>query len=199
MTAVSDLDLIEQVLQSNKPDAMRAYALLVDRYKNMVFTLSMRMLKNKEDAEETAQDIFMKAYKSLSSFKGNSKFSTWIYKIAYNTCLDKLRSNKNKYITDVIDEINESKITTTENAFDTLESKEQQQIIKNCLELLPGDDGFLLTLFYYDDLSVAEVATTMGTNANNVKIKLHRARKKLAEILRTKLETETIERYENTR
>ena len=199
MTVVSDLEIVKQVLQNDKPYAMHAYGLLVDRYKDMVFTLCLRMLKNKEDAEETAQDIFMKAYKSLSTFKGNSKFSTWIYKIAYNTSLDKLRSNKNKYITDTFDKINENKIISTENAFVALELKEQQKIIKKCLELLPGDDGFLLTLFYYDDLSVSELAATMGTNSNNVKIKLYRARKKLAELLRKKLETETIKSYENTR
>ena len=65
-----------------------AFEVLVDRYKDMVFTLTLRILKNREEAEEAAQDTFMKTYKSLSRFKGDSKFSTWIYKIAYNTsCL----------------------------------------------------------------------------------------------------------------
>ena len=68
-----------------------AFAVLVDRYKDLVYTLAIRMVKNKEEAEEVAQDTFIKVYKSLAKFKGDSKFSTWIYKVAYNTCLDRLK------------------------------------------------------------------------------------------------------------
>src|ERR1017187_5828368 len=71
-----------------------AFAVLVDRYKNMVFTLLLKMLKDREEAEEVAQDTFVKIYKSLSKFNGESKFSTWIYKVAFNTCLDRLKKNK---------------------------------------------------------------------------------------------------------
>ena len=74
-----------------------AFTSLVNRYKNMVFTLTLRMLKNREEAEEVAQDTFIKMYKSLNKFKGDSKFSTWVYRIAYNTSLDRLKKNK-KYI-----------------------------------------------------------------------------------------------------
>ena len=71
-----------------------AFSVLVERYKDLVFTLTYRILKNREDAEEASQDTFIKAYKSLSKFKGDSKFSTWIYKIAYNTSLDRLKKTK---------------------------------------------------------------------------------------------------------
>lgn len=68
-----------------------AFAVLVNRYKDLVFTLALRMLKNREEAEEVSQDAFIKAYKSLNKFKGDSKFSTWIYKITYNTSLDRIK------------------------------------------------------------------------------------------------------------
>ena len=73
---------------------MKAFGVLIDRYKQMVFTLACRMLRNKEDAEEIAQDTFLKAYKALNTFKGDAKFSTWLYKIAYYHCLDQLKKNK---------------------------------------------------------------------------------------------------------
>ncbi len=71
-----------------------AFAVLVDRYKDMVFTLSLKMLKGREEAEEVSQDTFLKIYKSINKFNGESKFSTWIYKVAFNTCLDRLKKNK---------------------------------------------------------------------------------------------------------
>ena len=73
------------------------FATLVDRYKDMVINLSFRMLQNREEAEEAAQDVFVKIYKSLSQFKGDSKLSTWLYKVTYNTCIDRLKNRKKKY------------------------------------------------------------------------------------------------------
>lgn len=194
MTAASDQQVIEKVLQGDR----RAYALLIDRYKDMVFTLTLRMLRNREEAEETAQDTFIKIFKSLPNFKGSSKLSTWVYKIAYNTCLDQLKKGKNKFATEDIDEINESNISSVNTIFETLEVKEQQKLIRHCLQLLPGDDSFFLTLFYFEDLSIDEIASVAGIKSNNVKIKLYRGRKKLGEILRKHLEKETIESYERT-
>lgn len=72
----------------------QAFAILVDRYKDLVFTLAIRMLKNREEAEEVSQDTFIKIYKALPKFKGESKLSTWVYKVAYNSCLDRIKKNK---------------------------------------------------------------------------------------------------------
>ena len=192
MTGTSDQHVIEQILQGDR----LAYALVVDRYKNLVFTLALRMLKNREEAEEVAQDTFVKMFKSLAKFKGNSKFSTWIYKIAYNTCLDNLKRNKKKMVADNIDEIAEYKTGSHNNTFEILEAKEQQQIVQRCLQMLPGDESFLLTLYYFEDLSLDEIAAIAGIKANNVKIKLYRSRKKLAALLKPFLETEITETYE---
>jgi RNA polymerase sigma-70 factor (ECF subfamily) len=173
-----------------------AYSVLVNLYKDLVFTLTIRMLKNREEAEEVAQDVFIKAFKNLSKFKGSSKFSTWIYRIAYNTCLDRIKKNK-KYYNDVtIDEFTEHQIKTLNNALYDLEAEEQRRAIKKCLNLLPSEDSFLLTLYYFDELSLEEMSKTIGLSTNNLKVKLFRSRKKLATILKQNLEPELIAQYE---
>ena len=176
-----------------------AFTILVERYKDLVFTLALRLLKNREEAEEVSQDTFIKAYKSLSKFKGDSKFSTWIYKIAYYTSLDRIKKNK-KHLNDVeIDEFTEHQVKTIDNALDNLETQERSKSIKDCIALLPNDDSFLLTLYYYDELSFDEISKIVGITANNVKVKIFRSRKKLATILKARLEPEIIEHYESAR
>ena len=173
-----------------------AFAVLVSRYKDLVYTLALRMLKNREEAEEVAQDSFIKAYKSLNRFKGDSKFSTWIYKIVYNTSLDRLKKNRKHFNDVAIDEFTEHQVKTIDNALDNLESKEQTKAIQDCIALLPSEDGFLLTLYYFEEQTLDEISKAVGLTSNNVKVKLFRARKKLATILKNKLEPEIIEYYE---
>ncbi|RLD30027.1 MAG: RNA polymerase [Bacteroidetes bacterium] len=175
-----------------------AFTVLVDRYKDLVYTLSLRMMKNREEAEEVAQDTFIKVYKSLTKFKGDSKFSTWIYKVAYNTCLDRLKKNKRQQYTVAIDEYTEHQVKTIDNALDKIEEQEKQQAIKNCLELLPSEDSFLLTLYYFEELSLDEISKITSLKPNNVKVKIFRSRKKLATILKGQLDNETIESYEGS-
>ncbi|GAA4957238.1 RNA polymerase sigma factor [Algibacter aquimarinus] len=173
-----------------------AFTVLVNRYKDLVYTLTLRMMKNREEAEEVAQDTFIKAYKSLGKFKGDSKFSTWIYKIAYHTSLDRLKKNR-KHFNDVpIDEFTEHQIKTIDNALFKLEKEEQSKAIQNCIALLPSEDSFLLTLYYFDDMTLDEIAKTVNLKTNNIKVKIHRSRKKLATVLKRHLEPEIIEQYE---
>ena len=188
----NDQILINQILSGDA----NAFTQLVNRYKDLVFTLALRMLKNREEAEEVSQDTFVKTYRSLNKFKGDSKFSTWIYKVAYNSCLDRIKKNK-KYLNDVeINEFTEHQVKTVDNAFDALVEEERNQLIQDCLHLLPSDDSFLLTLYYFEDQSLDEIADIVSISANNVKVKLFRSRKKLASILKDRLEPEIIEYYE---
>jgi len=175
-----------------------AFSVLVDRYKDLVFTLALRMMKHTEEAEEAAQDTFIKAYKSLNKFKGDSKFSTWIYRVAYNTCLDRLKKNKRQQYTVEINEYTEHQVKTLDNALDQIEAKEKQQAIQDCLDLLPSEDSFLLTLYYFEELSLEEIGKIVSLKPNNVKVKLFRSRKKLATILKSKLDNDIIESYEGT-
>ena len=172
-----------------------AFTALVDRYKDLVYTLTLRMLKNREEAEEVSQDTFVKAYKSINRFKGDSKFSTWIYRIAYNTSLDRLKKNRKHFNDVTIDEFTEHQVKTIDNALSQLENEERNQAIQKCLAQLPRDDAFMLTLYYFEDQSLDEIAKVIGLTPNNVKVKLFRSRKKLATIMKAQLEPEIIEHY----
>lgn len=194
MTTNDDHIYINKVLNGNT----NAFGILVERYKDLVFTLGLRMLKNREEAEEVAQDTFIKAYNSLSKFKGDSKFSTWIYKVAYNTSLDRIKKNKRTQKTVEINEYTAHQVKTLDNALDHLETEERNASIKHCIELLPSEESFLLTLFYYEELSLEEIGTIVGLKPNNVKVKLFRSRKKLATILKQRLDNDTIESYGQT-
>jgi len=192
MTTNTDQHYITKVLGGDA----NAFAVLVDRYKDLIFTLALRMTNNREEAEEVSQDTFIKIYKSLVKFKGDSKFSTWVYRVVYNTCLDRLKKQKRTQNTVAINEFTEHEVVTLDNALETMEANERKQAIQECLNLLPSEDGFLLTLYYFEEQSLEEIAKVVNLKPNNVKVKLYRGRKKLATILRERLEPEIIESYE---
>lgn len=179
MTTIDDQKLIEAIQNGDT----KAYTQLVNRYKDLVYTLAIRMLKHREEAEEVAQDTFIKVFKSLDKFKGDSKFSTWIYKVTYNTCLDRIKKNKKHYNDVAIDEFIFNKLDSIDNALDTMITEEKRVLIKNCINKLPEDSSALLTLFYFEELSLEEISKIINIEANTVKVKLFRARKKLAFIL----------------
>lgn len=184
MTQNTDQDYIEQIRAGN----VNAYAMLVTKYKAMTFTLALRVVGNREDAEEVAQDTFVKAYKALDTFKGTSKFSTWLYRIVYNTSLDYVKKKKRVVLSEHIDEINESDIGTMQDAMSYLEAKEKKQMIESALSKLPEEERVLLTLFYFEELSLKEISEIVKISYDNVKIKLHRSRKKLYHILKNVVE-----------
>lgn len=195
MALPNDQYYIDRIMEGDS----QAFAPLVDRYKNLVYTLALRMVKNTEEAEEAAQDTFVKVFRSLEKFKGESKFSTWIYRIAYNTCLDRIKKHKSVPLVVAIDDYGTRQLRSTENVLDTLDDEERYRALQECLQQLPGEDAFLLTLYYFEEQSLEEIAKVIGIKANNVKIKLFRCRKKLGEILRAKLEPEIISEYERER
>lgn len=195
MTTDQETTIINKI---NEGDT-QAFAVLVDRYKDLVFTLAIRMLKHREEAEEVSQDTFIKVFKALPKFKGDSKLSTWVYKVAYNTCLDRIKKNKKHYNDVAIDSFTEHQIKTLDNALDAMEAKEQQQSIQHCLQKLASKDSFLLTLFYFEELSLEEISHIVDMEANTVKVNIHRARKRLATLLKQNLDPELIQSYERER
>jgi len=195
MTKFPDQHFITQILGGNT----NAFSVLVDRYKDVVFSLALKMVKHREEAEEVAQDTFIKVFNSLEKFKGDSKFSTWIYKVAYNTCLDRMKKNKKHEGNITIDDFSEHLVKTMDNALSQMVDEERKKAIQDCLNLLPSEEGFLLTLFYFDDQSLDEIAKIMDITPNNAKVKLFRSRKKLASIIKEKLEPEIINYYERGR
>ena len=161
----------------------------------MVFTLTLRMLKNREEAEEIAQDVFIKVYRSLHKFKGESKLSTWIYKVTYYACLDQLKKTK-KYEREVaINEFNANQLEIIDNALGHLIAEERRQLVKRCIDRLSSENAYLITLFYFEELSLDEIAEVIGAKANAVKVKLFRARQKLAEIIKELMSPEELMNY----
>jgi len=191
MTKLTDEDYIEKTL---KGDA-NAFAFLIDKYKDMVFTLAIKMVKSREEAEEVSQDAFLKAYKYLPNFKGDSKFSTWLYKIAYNASLDAIKKKKSEYNTISIDEIKINYIASVETVLDEIERKERVEIINDCLEQLEEEEKAILLFFYFKELSLKEIIEITSLSEANVKVKLHRARKKLLSIVKNTVEPELISHY----
>jgi len=191
MTNNNDQIIIQKVLKGNT----NAFGMLVDNYKDLVFSLAYKMTKNREEAEEVSQDTFIKAFKNLESFKGDSKFSTWLYRITYFTCLDAIKKNKKDQNTFEINEINQHQIKAVETILEGIERKERSKMIENCLHLLPDEERTIIWMFYFEELSLKEIVEVTSISEANVKVKLHRARKKLLTIVQENVEPEMIAHY----
>ncbi|QNM87014.1 sigma-70 family RNA polymerase sigma factor [Polaribacter pectinis] len=172
-----------------------AFAYLVDTYKNLVYSLAYKMTKNREEAEEVSQDTFIKAYKNLKNFKGDSKFSTWLYKITYHACLDNIKKNKKNQNTFEINEITFNQIKSVDDILQGIERKERAKIMDACLLKLQEDERSLIWMFYYDELSLKEIMEVTQLSEANIKVKLHRARKKLLAIVEENVSPEIINHY----
>jgi RNA polymerase sigma-70 factor (ECF subfamily) len=186
MKNLSDQEIIDSVKKGNTSD----YSIIVNRYKNKAFSMLRRMLKDEFDAEEILQDCFLKAYNSLRSFKGESKFSTWFYRIVYNSALTKLSSQKRKI---------ESEMTSVEEHFDLvssyntdeIEKKDLKDLIQETINKLPERYSTIITLFYLNEMSIEEISEVMQISISNVKVMLHRSRNALRDlILNSKLAKE---------
>ena len=175
MEKKSDLNIIDSVLSGNA----NAYAGLVDKYKDMAFTVAVRILRNAEEAEEIAQDAFLSAFRSLRDFKKDSNFGTWLYRIVYNAAISKLRKRKDFEVS--LEKPHLENLDTAElNAgLEKMEQDEKIRYIREALTKLPEEESSLLTLFYLNENSVKEIAEITGISHSNVKVKLFRARKHL--------------------
>ncbi|MCX6244578.1 MAG: sigma-70 family RNA polymerase sigma factor [Bacteroidetes bacterium] len=177
MKLQDDSEIIERVLNGD----VSAYAALVQKHKNLVFSIVLKVVNNREDAEEIAQDTFLKAYQSLKTFERKSKFSTWLYRIAYNSAISKTRKKRLEMVA-----IEESVITNyspdeVSRNMDELEENDRQVILEKALQRLPEEDNLLITLFYKGENSVDNISEITGLSVSNVKVRLHRIRKKLYE------------------
>jgi len=189
MSTKPDEYYIAETLNGN----VNAFAFLVEKYKHMLYTLTIGIVKNKEEAEEVSQDSFVKAYKNLASFKGDSKFSTWIYKIAYYASLDVVKKNKRLVYSEDIDNIREGELGSVQDSLKCLEEKERKEVINKALLKLPGEERVILTLFYFENLSIKEISKVVNLSEDNIKVKLFRSRKKLASILKNVIEPRTVD------
>ncbi len=174
---------------------INAFSVLVERHKRMVYTFVLNMIKVPEDAEEIAHDAFVKAFRSIGSFRNQSKFSTWLYRIAYNESVSFLRKKKLEVYS--IDEprFNYQEISETDQLINELNSREQKNIIMKALNYLPDDERSLITLYYLQECTIKEIQEITGYSESNIKIKLFRARKRLWDKLKSVFKEKIILNY----
>ena len=187
---LTDTELIELVLAGNQS----VYADLVKRHQRYAFTLALRFTKSREDAEEVAQDCFVKAYKNLSAFQRQSKFTTWLYSIVYTSAMTFLRKKKLK--TDSMDDdavFSQVNLVASDLKPDSTEQKSRSYYVNLAINQLLPDDATIITLFYQGEQSLEEIAAVMQMETNTVKVKLHRARHRLKEKLEGLLKQEVRE------
>ena len=177
-TGLGDNEIISRVLKGEQ----NAYAELVNRYQAYVFTLVLRMIKSREDAEEVAQDVFIKAYRSLADFRGESKFSTWLYTIANTTSITFLRKKKLD-----VHSLDNEKVFEVADSKDSglranlVEQKSRVNMVNEAIALLSPDDAEIITLFYKAEQNLEEISRILRLETNTVKVRLHRARTRLKE------------------
>ncbi len=182
MTIVDDI-IIQKALRGEQ----EGFALIVKKYEQMVFTLALRVVKSREDAHEVAQDAFLKAFRYLPNFRGECKFSTWLYRIVYSTSLNHIRTKKLDILPIQDDEKNTHLLGfATEDGLFQLEKEEQKKQIQDAIAELPPDYATIITLFYLFEQKISEICITMDMNESNAKTKLSRARLRLREIVERK-------------
>jgi RNA polymerase sigma factor (sigma-70 family) len=186
----TDLELIASILNGNTA----VYSELVKRHQRFVFTLAMRYARNREDAEEIAQDCFIKAYRALGTFKQDSKFSTWLYTITYTTAMTFLR--RKRLLTESIDaDENAIQLENQISDFNAngIEKTSAHVYLNQAIGQLLPDDAAIITLFYKGEQSLEEIGKALNMEATTIKVKLHRARTRLKDKLQHLLKDEVRE------
>jgi len=175
MKYLDDNHYIDRVLNGDVP----AYAMLVSKHKNMVFSIALKILNNREDAEEIAQDCFLKVFQALKTFEKKSKFSTWLYRIVYNAAISRTRKKRLELVPMddyVIQNFTDDEVS---QGIGDLDPEEQKEMIEQAMKRLTDDENLLITLFYKGENSIEDISSITGLSMSNVKVRLHRIRKKL--------------------
>lgn len=181
MTVLQDEDIIRLVLS----DHMEAYSILVDRYKNMIYDLCFKYTYDYNETQDLSQEIFLKVYKKLDSFRNSSSFSTWLYRIGVNTCIDWTRKNKkNKgvvYIDE--DEYIECLPSQTPAPEEIIVNGERKEIVRGAVSSLPEKYRTVVILYNFKNFSCSEISDILGIPVKTVETRLYRAKKLLKDKL----------------
>jgi RNA polymerase sigma factor (sigma-70 family) len=170
---------IDQVLAGN----INAFTTIVDRHKDRAFNLAFRICCNREEAEEITQDSFMKAYRALNTFRGKSSFSTWLYRIVYNTSLSYVRSKKREVLSIEEFPADASEFLGTGISEEEAEAEYRSSLLNFAFRKISEEERSLVTLHYFEEMSIDEISEVTGINKSNVKVKLFRARQKMFQII----------------
>ena len=174
---MKDLEVIHTYLENQ---ASNCFNLLYQRYSTKIYSKCIAMLKNEEQAADATQEIFMKIFLNLSKFGEKSKFSTWVYSITYNYCIDFIRRNKKlkNIFSDEIENVPEIEDEVVDKELLEMEIETLHKVLK---ELPPGDEAVLL-MKYRDDMQIREIAEVMDKSESAIKMKLKRAKVKAQKI-----------------
>jgi len=183
MKYLDDDQYLVQIAHGNQ----QGFAMLVDKHKELAFTVALRITGNREDAEEVTMDAFVKAFRSLGSFKRESKFSTWLYRIVFNTAISRTRKKTMEFT--ALDETLTERLpdTSSMTSVNELTYEEKEEFVNSALQSLPPDDALLITLFYKESIPVEEISQITGLSQSNVKVKLHRIRKRMAALIQSRI------------
>jgi RNA polymerase sigma factor (sigma-70 family) len=182
MTNDPDIALVDEIIAGEQ----HAFATLVDKHKSYAFTIAFKILQNRPEAEEAAQDSFIKAYHNLKGFNRQSKFSTWLYRIVFNTAITYKR--KNRHQLQSIDNVS----LGLYDEHSGVEKDDKKKYLDLALARLNETDRTALVLFYLEEFSLEEIAEIMEMQANTIKVRIHRARHRLADELKNILNHEAL-------
>lgn len=174
-----DIYYIEQIIAGN----INSFSYIVDRHKNKAFNLAFRICGNHEEAEELAQDSFVKAYRSLGGFKMKSSFATWLYRIVYNTAISHVRVKKKGILSLEDFPADATDFTGANTSEEDAEREYRSSLVNFALQKITEEERGLISLYYYDDMSTDEISDITGIGKSNIKVKLFRARQKMQEII----------------
>jgi RNA polymerase sigma-70 factor (ECF subfamily) len=171
------------LLERIKAGDRLAFKDLINRHKDYAFTVAYRILDNREDAEEAAQDAFLQVFKNIQTFNFESKFTTWFYRIVFNAAL--MQKRKNRIFTEDIDSSTQAlQVSNLSDTSEDIRREERQMAIRQAMKRLSSDDVMMISLFYLQEQSLEEIAAIVQISAETAKVKIHRARKRLAEEMR---------------
>lgn len=177
----TDEELVAKIVEKNDT---HLFSILYDRYADRIYAKCMGFFKLKEEAQDMTHDIFIKLFVKLKTFKGNSKFSTWVYSFTYNHCLNHIErqvKKKNNKFTELKDENYAEEDTISDAEIFNLKV---EKLLKS-LELIDINDKMILLMKYQDDFSIQEIKSTLKVGESAVKMRLKRAKQKLVEIYQT--------------
>ncbi len=177
-TDLSDEDVVIEYLKSNN---VAFFDILYKRYSGKVFGKCLSILKSENEAEDAMQEIFMKILLNLSKFSGRSKFSTWLYSITYNFCIDSIRRKK-KDKSVLVEDLSSEHDTAEDDIEDRFIMETNVKRLKVILEELPAGDKAILLMKYQDDFSIREISEMLTKSESAVKMKIKRAKQKFKKL-----------------
>ena len=166
------------------------YSKIIDKHKDLAFSIALKILKNEQDAEEIVQDAFIKAFRSMDRFKGESRFFTWFYRIVYNTAISRYRGSIKKDVETVYEESSTVDFTNFNQAVYDLDHQDRKALIQEAMSALDELDYTILSLYYLENKDLKAISTITGKKRNYLKVLLQRARHKFHNNLNNTLKRE---------